>query len=101
MPQSTLLSPSLTASKLHLVPQPPQKTLYKYVLVVGSLEQEEFYNFDGTAYQVPAQVETLFPVFDHEPTQSDWDEFLAGWRKADFIVLSSPSRLEKNEEGEF
>lgn len=96
MTSSTLFSQTPQAPTLFPTTTSRPRTIYEYVLVVASTEQEEIDEPDGCGYQVPAHCETLFPVFDHEPTQQDWVDFLAGWRGAGFVPVSSPQSINRS-----
>ena len=75
-------------------PTPTQKAqIFEYVLVLWTGELE-----DCDGQPVPKETETVFPVFDHEPSEADWFEWLSGWFGSGYKPLSRPYRLNSQED---
>ena len=70
-----------------------QTQLFEYVLVLwtGELEEQE-------GYAVPKETETVFPVFAHEPSESDWQAWLTGWFRAGYQTLTQPRRINSQDD---
>lgn len=95
--QATVAKSNTTLQRPQVQQSERVKAIYEYVLVLWNGVFDEICESDRTYIQVPDRTETIFPVFDHEPTQADWDEYLKGWKSAGFRPLTNPCSINRND----
>jgi hypothetical protein len=67
------------------------REIHEYELVLGSNEVEVQ---DGRL--VHSDIQILEAVFDHEPTEADFENWLLGWKSEGYHLIVKPRRVDPN-----